>query len=106
MVDRMFRPPRPNQVWASDATYIATAEGLVFHCDRGVQYGSTMSLGHCSPTGFTITATMGLLFKSPEYALFCVFRDTRPRVGNAYLQEVIRTIGPNLSRPANGTFRP
>ena len=30
VVDREFRPQRPNQVWASDATYIATAEGWLY----------------------------------------------------------------------------
>jgi putative transposase len=29
-VDREFRPQRPNEVWASDATYIATAEGWLY----------------------------------------------------------------------------
>jgi transposase InsO family protein len=30
IVDREFRPQQPNQVWASDATYIATAEGWLY----------------------------------------------------------------------------
>jgi putative transposase len=30
VVDREFRPERANQVWASDATYIATAEGWLY----------------------------------------------------------------------------
>lgn len=29
-LDRQFQPPRPNQVWASDITYIATAEGWLY----------------------------------------------------------------------------
>jgi transposase InsO family protein len=30
VVNREFSPQRPNQVWASDATYIATAEGWLY----------------------------------------------------------------------------
>ena len=30
VVDRQFRPEKPNQVWASDASYIATAEGWLY----------------------------------------------------------------------------
>jgi len=30
VVNREFRPQRPNQVWASDATYVATAEGWLY----------------------------------------------------------------------------
>lgn len=32
LVDRQFRPEAPNTVWASDLTYIATAEGWLYLC--------------------------------------------------------------------------
>lgn len=32
LVNREFRPEKPNQVWASDLTYIATGEGWLYLC--------------------------------------------------------------------------
>lgn len=52
VVDREFRPQRPNQIWASDATYIATAEGWLYlfviidlHSRRVVGWAMSKSLG-------------------------------------------------------------
>jgi transposase InsO family protein len=52
VVDREFRPQRPNQVWASDATYIATAEGWLYlfviidlYSRRVVGWAMSKSLG-------------------------------------------------------------
>ena len=52
VVDREFRPERPNQVWASDATYIATAEGWLYlfviidlYSRRVVGWAMSKSLG-------------------------------------------------------------
>ena len=51
VVNREFRPHRPNQVWASDATYIATAEGWLYlfviidlHSRRVVGWAMSKSL--------------------------------------------------------------
>ena len=52
VVNREFRPAGPNQVWASDATYIATAEGWLYlfaiidlHSRRVVGWAMSRSLG-------------------------------------------------------------
>ena len=52
VLDREFRPERPNQVWASDATYIATAEGWLYlfviidlYSRRVVGWAMSKSLG-------------------------------------------------------------
>ncbi|MFW5807398.1 MAG: IS3 family transposase, partial [Spirochaetota bacterium] len=52
VVNREFRPQRPNQVWASDATYIATAEGWLYlfviidlYSRRVVGWAMSKSLG-------------------------------------------------------------
>jgi transposase InsO family protein len=52
VVDRQFRPEQPNQVWASDATYIATAEGWLYlfviidlYSRRVVGWAMSKSLG-------------------------------------------------------------
>jgi putative transposase len=52
VVNREFRPERPNQVWASDATYIATAEGWLYlfvvidlYSRRVVGWAMSKSLG-------------------------------------------------------------
>jgi putative transposase len=52
VLNREFRPARPNQVWASDATYIATAEGWLYlfviidlHSRRVVGWAMSRSLG-------------------------------------------------------------
>jgi transposase InsO family protein len=52
VVNREFRPQRPNQVWASDATYVATAEGWLYlfviidlYSRRVVGWAMSKSLG-------------------------------------------------------------
>ncbi len=52
VVNREFRPERPNQVWVSDATYIATAEGWLYlfviidlYSRRVVGWAMSKSLG-------------------------------------------------------------
>ena len=77
VLDREFQPERPNQVWASDATYIATGEGWLYlfviidlYSRRVIGWAMSRSLGTTTLlSAFWMAATRrgapeGLIFHS------------------------------------------
>jgi len=88
VVNREFRPQRPNQVWASDATYIATAEGWLYlfviidlYSRRVVGWAMSKSLGTATllqafwmaaarrgaPEGLTFHSDRGVQYASTRF---------------------------------------